>query len=259
MVSSVCSRDGLGDTLACCSPEGIPPSSRLCCLRALWATSCSCWSSWMRFCSSAILLSLTSTDCGSVATGTVALVALSCFLAPVSHMITIISTASPRISQDCRCFGRSPGGLGALSAIGSFIFFRSVALSFVRGSLAAPPKGDLLFPDDEISVIDDLGGDIDAVFQLEVEEVRLSVFDFVEGGFLAGAGLDVGKGLVVVDHGHTKRLVGGLLVQLIVKLQLLRVRSEEHTSELQSHSDLVCRLLLEKKNKKKYKNILDKI
>src|SRR5438132_5855169 len=28
-------------------------------------------------------------------------------------------------------------------------------------------------------------------------------------------------------------------------------RSEEHTSELQSHSDLVCRLLLEKK--KKYK------
>src|SRR5438132_3575535 len=27
-------------------------------------------------------------------------------------------------------------------------------------------------------------------------------------------------------------------------------RSEEHTSELQSHSDLVCRLLLEKKNKK---------
>src|SRR5947207_10466823 len=28
-------------------------------------------------------------------------------------------------------------------------------------------------------------------------------------------------------------------------------RSEEHTSELQSHSDLVCRLLLEKKKKHK--------
>src|SRR5260221_8601428 len=27
----------------------------------------------------------------------------------------------------------------------------------------------------------------------------------------------------------------------------VKVRSEEHTSELQSHSDLVCRLLLEKK------------
>src|SRR2546421_12150924 len=30
---------------------------------------------------------------------------------------------------------------------------------------------------------------------------------------------------------------------------LSRGRSEEHTSELQSRSDLVCRLLLEKKNK----------
>src|SRR5437773_8441998 len=31
-------------------------------------------------------------------------------------------------------------------------------------------------------------------------------------------------------------------------------RSEEHTSELQSHHDLVCRLLLEKKKKKHNKN-----
>src|SRR5436190_13796290 len=31
-------------------------------------------------------------------------------------------------------------------------------------------------------------------------------------------------------------------------LARLGTRSEEHTSELQSHSDLVCRLLLEKKN-----------
>src|SRR5437773_8320482 len=33
-------------------------------------------------------------------------------------------------------------------------------------------------------------------------------------------------------------------------------RSEEHTSELQSHHDLVCRLLLEKKKKKDKKNLL---
>src|SRR5260221_2798265 len=31
----------------------------------------------------------------------------------------------------------------------------------------------------------------------------------------------------------------------------IQCRSEEHTSELQSHSDLVCRLLLEKKKKQK--------
>src|SRR5438034_7044257 len=34
----------------------------------------------------------------------------------------------------------------------------------------------------------------------------------------------------------------------------LHQRSEEHTSELQSHSDLVCRLLLEKKKKKTNNN-----
>src|SRR5437667_7347674 len=33
-------------------------------------------------------------------------------------------------------------------------------------------------------------------------------------------------------------------------LALSTVRSEEHTSELQSHHDLVCRLLLEKKKNK---------
>src|SRR3954449_6908104 len=34
-----------------------------------------------------------------------------------------------------------------------------------------------------------------------------------------------------------------------MRLEFRRVRSEEHTSELQSHSHLVCRLLLEKKTR----------
>ena len=46
-----------------------------------------------------------------------------------------------------------------------------------------------------------------------------------------------------------------LLLEVVVELQLLLVvvvqGSEEHTSELQSHSDLVCRLLLEKKKQRK--------
>src|SRR5260221_7158396 len=45
-----------------------------------------------------------------------------------------------------------------------------------------------------------------------------------------------------LPQGATATDLGQLAVQL---------RSEEHTSELQSHSDLVCRLLLEKKNKNK--------
>src|SRR2546421_7222689 len=39
--------------------------------------------------------------------------------------------------------------------------------------------------------------------------------------------------------------------KIILILIILDERSEEHTSELQSRSDLVCRLLLEKKKKKK--------
>src|SRR5437667_5489733 len=43
-----------------------------------------------------------------------------------------------------------------------------------------------------------------------------------------------------------------LLARTKVRCQSMRqLRSEEHTSELQSHHDLVCRLLLEKKKKKK--------
>src|SRR5437588_1707594 len=41
------------------------------------------------------------------------------------------------------------------------------------------------------------------------------------------------------------------LVETAGALVATRSRSEEHTSELQSHSDLVCRLLLEKKKKNK--------
>src|SRR5260221_10840198 len=37
----------------------------------------------------------------------------------------------------------------------------------------------------------------------------------------------------------------------LLSVQSVDSRSEEHTSELQSHSDLVCRLLLEKKNSDK--------
>src|SRR5206468_5953624 len=43
------------------------------------------------------------------------------------------------------------------------------------------------------------------------------------------------------DPAHLRRLAGEI-----------GDRSEEHTSELQSRSDLVCRLLLEKKKKQKY-------
>src|SRR5260221_8348032 len=51
-------------------------------------------------------------------------------------------------------------------------------------------------------------------------------------------------------HEFGGKLAGGHAHELFVCNrgdQCVRARSEEHTSELQSHSDLVCRLLLEKK------------
>src|SRR3712207_8336169 len=50
----------------------------------------------------------------------------------------------------------------------------------------------------------------------------------------------------------------GLLVLLLAPIATvsIQVRSEEHTSELQSRQYLVCRLLLEKKKTKQYRTIL---
>src|SRR5437667_8250642 len=49
------------------------------------------------------------------------------------------------------------------------------------------------------------------------------------------------------EHIMRRLIVWGML--FVFAHRVLPLRSEEHTSELQSHHDLVCRLLLEKKNK----------
>src|SRR2546430_2931603 len=58
-------------------------------------------------------------------------------------------------------------------------------------------------------------------------------------------GVDRQPGHRLPDGGEHRALIG--------RDSERRVRSEEHTSELQSQSNLVCRLLLEKKKKKKKK------
>src|SRR5207302_6183022 len=70
---------------------------------------------------------------------------------------------------------------------------------------------------------------------------------------------------------HRARLVEGLDLDDLGSLQPLRAmadeppdlrarseRSEEHTSELQSRENLVCRLLLEKKKKTKVRGMMSK-
>src|SRR5436190_22160988 len=63
--------------------------------------------------------------------------------------------------------------------------------------------------------------------------------------------ISLGSFGVVVDAGAV--VFGLAVVDVVVdsgRLVVVSSRSEEHTSELQSHSDLVCRLLLEKKKNK---------
>src|SRR5438034_6726289 len=47
---------------------------------------------------------------------------------------------------------------------------------------------------------------------------------------------------------RVQRPAGREMIEGVLGRGRITERSEEHTSELQSHSDLVCRLLLEKKN-----------
>src|SRR2546425_9332422 len=61
-------------------------------------------------------------------------------------------------------------------------------------------------------------------------------------------------------HDAERAVLGKLVAQKVHRVGVLRehhhlaVRSEEHTSELQSLAYLVCRLLLEKKKKTIYEN-----
>src|SRR5437667_1161433 len=59
-----------------------------------------------------------------------------------------------------------------------------------------------------------------------------------------------GDPLSVFDHARFEPFTDQANDPLIGDPMFEKPRSEEHTSELQSHHDLVCRLLLEKKNRK---------
>src|SRR5207248_8305843 len=95
--------------------------------------------------------------------------------------------------------------------------------------------------------------------------------DFKEGSIVKGRVLEIRPREVLVDIGYKSEgvipshefediesmEVGDEVEVLLERLEndegMVVLRSEEHTSELQSPYDLVCRLLLEKKKKKKNK------
>src|SRR2546421_6734713 len=72
--------------------------------------------------------------------------------------------------------------------------------------------------------------------------VRTAVMDEIVMRLVTEQGVDTVLNLAAGLDARAYRL------DLPQELHWIDVRSEEHTSELQSRSDLVCRLLLEKKN-----------
>ena len=73
---------------------------------------------------------------------------------------------------------------------------------------------------------------------------------------ISGGGEDIkGQTRATSESSSKYRGAQGLAPELVDEIERMYgfdkpLRSEEHTSELQSRSDLVCRLLLEKKKKK---------
>src|SRR2546430_9728186 len=76
--------------------------------------------------------------------------------------------------------------------------------------------------------------------QIGVGSRRPSPSDFADG--------EMTRVMLVSEAGADGRLDNLIKEQEIMARLVQACRSEEHTSELQSQSNLVCRLLLEKKN-----------
>src|SRR5256886_10478161 len=96
--------------------------------------------------------------------------------------------------------------------------------------------------------------DVDVVLDLMVQDsdlvlglISAPVREIQASGVsILSATTDVAQARVVFQNGCVATFSANRFAES--KIRKIRIRSEEHTSELQSQSNLVCRLLLEKKN-----------
>src|SRR5579885_3483395 len=90
-----------------------------------------------------------------------------------------------------------------------------------------PSKRQFLFADREVAVVDDLGRDVDAIRELEGDQVRFAILDFVQGGLFPRGALDVGKRVIVVDGRNQEWLTRRLWTKGIVELEFRCVGGAE--------------------------------
>ena len=73
--------------------------------------------------------------------------------------------------------------------------------------LSFPLELQPVLADFEIAIIDDLGHDVSAIFQLEGDEIGLAVLHLVDGELFRSRRLDVGELVIVVDRRNIEGLV----------------------------------------------------
>src|SRR5579863_8253094 len=101
----------------------------------------------------------------------------------------------------------------------------AMAAPLLHSALAR--EAQLLFPESQITCIDNLRDDVDAVFQLERDKVRLAVLDFVDDGLFSRGRANVGEGIVVIDRRNAKRLEGGFRIKFVIEAKLCRICGSE--------------------------------
>src|SRR5206468_4646635 len=128
---------------------------------------------------------------------------------------------------------------GASQGIGAGVVKAFLARGYnVVGTARSATKSKELSASDHLALID---GDIGQFETAQkVAELAFKKFGSIDA-VVANAGIFVVKPFTDYTADDFRALVATNLLGFI--------RSEEHTSELQSRSDLVCRLLLEKKKK----------
>jgi hypothetical protein len=103
--------------------------------------------------------------------------------------------------------GRSWASGRAVSIICSVMSVLSfVVMGSPLGLLLMPGEGDLLLANRQITGVYNFRDDVDAVLQVEVDEIRRAVLNFVDGRLLESRALDVRESVVVEDRANEERL-----------------------------------------------------
>jgi hypothetical protein len=104
-----------------------------------------------------------------------------------------------------------------------FLYLRGLVHGFPSVRSGSADERQLFFADGEIARVDDLRSDVDAVLDLEADQIGFPVLQLVESRFLTRRTPDVGKRIVVVNRCYLERLSRGLWIEDVVEVEFRRV------------------------------------